>query len=239
MVLRRFPTSSGYLYYGPVPTYKDLQLIQKRKIDVIWNLGAELGHIAKVEKTIVPVVLKGNVEDFSVPSNVGLFMSQVRRVAGYLKAGKKVFVHCHGGRGRTGMTLAALKIAVDGISWEKALKQVKTIVGGPDTQEQKDFVEFYTPYLRGEQTGQPPKFPVKPKQVYDNSWFKYKDIDWNQYMQNLPQREIEPASGCDFCGNQSIKAIDNFDGKKVYLCGVCKTLWANATDAQKKEWLDD
>jgi len=242
MPLRRFPTSSGSLYYGPMPTEKDLRLIKKNKIDVIWNLAKELGHVADIEKTIVPNVIEGNVQDFSVPSNMNLFMAQVNQVAAFLRAGKKVFVHCHGGRGRTGLALAALKIALDKVDAKKALKLVKTLVNGPDTQEQKEFIEFYAPFLGGEKSAEEelPKFPTKPKyQEYD--WTKYRNMDWDKYMkQNLPQKKLRVEfPPCHFCNDPNVVSEQKWAGQKMYLCRVCNDIWSHASDEEKDSWMKD
>lgn len=208
MVLRRFPTNSGFLYYGPMPTYNELLSLKKKKVDIIWNLAKELGALARYEKNIAPEVIRGNVSDYSVPSDMNKFMSQVNHVAAALKAGKKVFVHCHGGRGRTGMVLAALKIAVDKVDPKKALKLVDSLVDGPDTKEQEEFVKFYAPYLSGEKTDELPEFPrEKYKSNYGGGWLEY----WNSKgVPGIGQSNF----GIPFAGSKDQEYYDSLFGKQ-------------------------
>lgn len=237
MPLKRFPTNSGYLYYGSLPGVAELKLIRKNKIDVIWNLAKEFGDMASYEKQFAPTVITGNITDYGVPDNPGAFLFQVKHVAALLKAGKKVFVHCHGGRGRTGMILAALKIAVDGSDATSSLHMVNEVVGGPDTDEQESFIEFYAPYLAGK-VGKLPKFEYAKSKSID--WNDYPEIDWNNYPGKGKQQKPSsiPEKSCYFCKSEDIVAAHNLpnQSKKMYLCKVCNALWSNATDEEKARW---
>lgn len=72
-------------------------------------------------------------------------------MTGELRAGEKLYVHCWGGRGRSGMVGATLLARLYGITADEALSRVqrafdcRAALGGeshkvPETDEQFDFV---------------------------------------------------------------------------------------------------
>ena len=241
MVLKRFPTNSGYLYYGPMPDVKVLNQIKRNKIHTIWNLAGELKMLVPYEETFVPEVIQGNIKDYSVPSNVGGFLSQLNHIVSILRSGKKVFVHCYGGRGRTGMTLAAIKVALDGTDPKEALKMVGDFVNGPDTAEQKKFIEFYSDYLSGKKKGDLPEFPrEKPKSVFNYSPYKkwQTNFDFGKHK-SKQHTERELKNDCFLCGNPDARYFEYWDippggpMERFNLCKNCDTKWRDATEEER------
>lgn len=148
--MKRFPTISGTLYFGPVPSVEELKLLQKANIDLIWNLAREAGMIVDYEKQFVPEVLFGDIGDFDVPSDVGNFLWQLKKVVGVLKGGGKVMIHCGGGKGRVSLALAAIDLVLNGKTAEQALARTKSRASGPETILQQDFIRHLSKHLRNE-----------------------------------------------------------------------------------------
>jgi protein-tyrosine phosphatase len=147
-MLNRFPTSSGQLYFGRMPNLETLEELKNEHFDAIWNLGAELAPILAIEKQFIKTVIHGNIPDFGVPSDPNEFIGQLSRVIGMLRSGKKVFLHCGEGRGRTGLALACIKVMMDGSSAEKALRAAHMTCGGPETSKQCHFVHKFQQALK-------------------------------------------------------------------------------------------
>ncbi len=172
MGLRRFPTSSGVLYYGRIPSVMDLKYIKENKFDAIWNLASELNVMVPYEKQYVNEVIFGNIDDYEEPKG-DAFLSQLNRVVSLLKAGKKVFVHCYGGHGRTGTALAAIKVVLDHADTDDALRDAYDYARGPESDEQKSYVNLLDNLYNGR--------PRKPKKEKD----KPKDVKWVLEQQKL------------------------------------------------------
>jgi protein-tyrosine phosphatase len=130
------------LYSGCCPETETLDMLYSEKFDCIWNMAKELSALAIDEKNYCELVVEGQIEDFSIPDNKELFNCQVKQITSLLNEGKKVFIHCMGGRGRTGLAIGSVLVAM-GQTPEEALEVVLDHCGGPDTKEQADFVREF------------------------------------------------------------------------------------------------
>src|SRR5271166_175773 len=139
VLLKRLPTPSGELYHGPMPDLGVLEELEEQGFDAIWNMGKELRPIIAIEQHYVPLVLHGDVPDYGTPKDIGHFVGQLQKIVGMLRAGKKIYLHCHGGVGRTSLALASIKVMF-GSSAEAALKSAYNAAGGPETKSQIEFV---------------------------------------------------------------------------------------------------
>lgn len=75
----------------------------------------------------------------------------VNRILTVLKAGKNAAVHCHAGRGRTGMLLACVLRAVEGIDGAEAIRRVRAVIpGAVETPKQEQVVMDFEP-VRGDE----------------------------------------------------------------------------------------
>ena len=112
------------------------------------------------------------IEDHGVPGDI--FMSQVLTViAGALNAGRRVYVHCRAGIGRTGTVLGCILVE-HGLDGEAALKQLnrqwsqnarsRSWPRVPETAVQADFVrEWRAGTLGAPMPGAPPPTPTAPR----------------------------------------------------------------------------
>lgn len=141
MTIKLIETSAGELYTGPMPDYQMLCSLERLGIDLIWNLAPELSELAHREQYFVDTVLCGGIEDYSVPNDDSKFLKQLDHVVGLLKNDGKVFAHCIACHGRTPMTVACIKIVLDGYTPDGALALVKEMFNGPETEEQCAFVK--------------------------------------------------------------------------------------------------
>jgi hypothetical protein len=182
-VLKRFPTSSGELYWGPCPSYKMLAKLRDIGVDTIWNLGRELAVFVQHEKAYVPHVIHGDIGDYDIPDNGLKFLKQVRQIAVLLNAGLKVFLHCAGGVGRSSMALASLDIVMNGTPAKQALQKANAYAHGPDTEEQHHFVKQLAHYLK---TGKP-----MPEPEY-SEYSPYDDEEIGGVIRPRQRVSIEP-----------------------------------------------
>ena len=159
------PTSSFFSkngLFGSWPTQDDIQALVDWGVDVIVNLAFSTEK--KVKPYAVPVdkhveVINFPIRDRSVPENKIDFCSLVVQICNVLSKGKKVYIHCKGGHGRSGLLVASVIAYKTGMSADEAIaltskyhsdRQVMhqrwRVIGSPQTNYQKTFVRnlFYT-----------------------------------------------------------------------------------------------
>ncbi len=144
-----FPTKIGKLYVSPCPMKKDdLEKIKDLKFDCIYNLAAELSHIGKIEETVCPKVILGNIMDYSIPEDFYKFVGQVYEVAAMLVDEKSILVHCFAGHGRSGMVSACIySVISSNDDAEHILQLAKQITTGPENEKQKEFVRSFCNFM--------------------------------------------------------------------------------------------
>jgi len=86
------------------------------------------------------------VPDFGVPEDRNGFLELARQVAGRLKLGHHILLHCAGGIGRTG-TFAICVLLALGIEPQQACKTVKTAGSGPETKAQKQLITWVASHI--------------------------------------------------------------------------------------------
>lgn len=107
---------------------------ERKRIDIIWNLLEDShGDIGPAKELHSPI------NDFGTPNDAEAFCRDADTIITALKAGQKVFVHCHTGKGRTALALASVLVRL-GITGEDALIIVREPTLGPETDIQCKFV---------------------------------------------------------------------------------------------------
>ena len=98
-------------------------------------------HRALIAGELVPEHLLFPILDFDVPGDRMAYLQLVTDLAGRLRSGKQVLVHCFGGVGRTGMTANAVLLNL-GVSQEEARKRVQAAGAGSETPAQRELVDW-------------------------------------------------------------------------------------------------
>jgi protein-tyrosine phosphatase len=81
------------------------------------------------------------IPDYGVPDAAGteVLWREAARVARDIERGKRVFIHCGAGIGRTG-TFASAVLAVAGFGATEAMQEIKATGSRPETSEQVELV---------------------------------------------------------------------------------------------------
>ena len=100
-----------------------------------------LGLYFLFEKDFAFDVLNANIEDYSAPTDVNLFIKQLEAITTCLIFNGKVLIHCLAGHGRTGMALACVLMVLENLTADEALIFSKKECRGPERKCQEDFVK--------------------------------------------------------------------------------------------------
>jgi hypothetical protein len=139
-MIHTMPTSVGTLTFSRRPNEAIYTALEARALDVWWNLAVELGDLVPRMQQCAGEVLWAKIADYSVPADMPAFAEQLDRVCTLLGCGGQVHVSCYGGRGRTGLALACIRLCLEEEDPQAALAAALTASGGPETEAQRDFV---------------------------------------------------------------------------------------------------
>jgi protein-tyrosine phosphatase len=142
------PGLSGTVWFGAV--FLDDQErdelfaeLDANDVSVVWNLQ-EYRDSYEDERAHFKAVVWTPIPDYGAPEDRQVFVRDLDRVIALLRQGINVYVHCAAGHGRTGMALAAMLVRL-GVPSRQALSQVQQAIGGPEVDEQEQFVETIEP----------------------------------------------------------------------------------------------
>lgn len=134
----------GQAYFGKCPSPREREeaypWLCDRGVVAVWNLQEEASdETLEAERAAFPESIWTPIGDFGTPPDAEAFMQVVRAVAAILDAGRSIYVHCMAGHGRTGLALATLLVH-RGVDAERALRTTQRECGGPEMDDQEDFV---------------------------------------------------------------------------------------------------
>lgn len=138
--------------FGAWPTQQQVDELEAWGVDVFINLAN--GSEKKLKSyTTTKDVLHFPIQDRLVPHDKVAFCGLIIRICRMIECGKKVYIHCKGGHGRSGVVVAsilaykykigpieALALTREYHSSRVGLKPRWKIVGSPQTYNQKQFV---------------------------------------------------------------------------------------------------
>ena len=81
------------------------------------------------------------IPDYEVPQNLEDYAAFVEKIAGLLRSGDAILVHCGAGIGRTGTFAICLLLSL-GVNAVEAEEAIKTAGSKPETNEQDDLVSW-------------------------------------------------------------------------------------------------
>lgn len=140
MILPTMPTSIGTLTFSRRPTDEIYGALGADEVDIWWNLARELRDQTPRMREHAAEVLEAGIADFGVPTDLPAFAEQLDRVVTILRCSGHVHVSCYGGRGRTGLALACIRMLLEEEAAEVALRRAHEVSGGPETAAQAAFV---------------------------------------------------------------------------------------------------
>ena len=140
----RSPTPGSKMFD---PEDRVLGLYKEAKISVVVVLNSIEEHLRHSDRDLLALyeqegfkVIFDPVPDFSAPPH-GTWDASLDKVAGLLREGKNVAIHCHAGVGRTGIFAACLAQDLLGLSPEAAITWVRQFIPfAVETQFQQQYV---------------------------------------------------------------------------------------------------
>lgn len=136
--MENFTKVNDGLYRGGLPTDEQMKGLQKLGIKTDVNLMAGAGDAAEramvAHEKEVAEKLGITFINLKVPFNVDVPESMVLQWLQVAQDTSKqpVYIHCRHGRDRTGMMVAAYRMAHDGYTGQQALDEMKTFGFKPD-----------------------------------------------------------------------------------------------------------
>lgn len=133
------------LALGPYPEISQLEELNKLGFKVIINLTEDNSRDEFIKKNFLSLV-SIPLPDFGVPSAEQL-LEFVQNMSFFERVKVPVFMHCIGGRGRSG-TFSAIYLLMKGLSPEEAINEIRRIRDGAiETEEQEKFIYFSSQFI--------------------------------------------------------------------------------------------
>jgi protein-tyrosine phosphatase len=161
---------ASQLYVGPQADVKASALFRTHQIKTAVVLLESLRLVEQDYDQLEVDCIHFPIPDFQPPESVELVQRLAEKVQEALKSGN-VFMHCMGGKGRTGTIAACLKITFDPTvkTAQEAITLTRGIIPGAiETPKQEEFIQNYFNFIRLQE--EPP-----------DSWTKLNMTDFFNY----------------------------------------------------------
>lgn len=206
--------------FGRYPSQEDIKMFED--LGVIYYIDLTENE----EDKIVPYktersVIRYPIKDRSVPKDwksFSILIIKISEIIKGLKSGEKIYIHCKGGHGRSGILVACLFCYILGKTPTEALEMTKKChserkvmrdkwrrIGSPQSKKQKEFVYKFFGDLRytNEKLGMFPSvfsnfFPctiaIPGVGCFSNAhlaYFYYRDPDNKEYVEGLLKGKVD------------------------------------------------
>lgn len=208
------------LYFGPFPNQIMIDKLLEEKFDIIVNLTMEDESVFIKEDSSYKIQKKNYISypigDNDIPiCNISycLFISNIKKL---YEEGKKIYIHCRGGHGRSGMVSTSLLIT---LKTENSIKDIIEEVNNSHKNrvilrskwKNKSMPFNYTQYL----------FLIKiHKNIYINIQNKY--YGWLIFNENINYKDQKFYNIYEFFTNQNFSIeekysfLNNYFNHKIY-----------------------
>ena len=216
--------------FGSYPTQESIYILQNEGVRYFIDLTYDN------EKNIIPYktdykYIKYPIKDHSIPTDwksFSIFIINICYILNSLKDNEKIYIHCKGGHGRSGVVVAcifcyyykldsqiALEKTKDCHSKRLVMKDKWRIIGSPQNMVQKQFVKnFFEPFKYDKNIGLKIGFdinsehPINIKEnIYFNTafeaikYYKNNKTDWDDNKINY----INSIFKIKFSNNEQLK----------------------------------
>lgn len=150
--------------FGAYPNQDQIQQLEEWGVDLIVNLTSNNEKKIRFYQTSIPTI-QFTIPDRKVPENILEFCALVIHIAHQIIDGKKIYIHCKGGHGRSGLVVSAILCYLYKITPKQSFIKTKAYHAtrlihsskpkknefwknrSPQTMEQRKFVdELFQPY---------------------------------------------------------------------------------------------
>jgi len=148
-------------YFGNYPSQSDINTMEKIGIHYFIDLTCEQDNLEKYKVSSNSFQVNLPIFDRSVPHDIFNFTLLILKSIELLRQDKKIYIHCKGGHGRSGILVACILKLYLNVTTDKAIELTTTYhnerngvrdkwkkMGCPQTYRQKKFVhKMFSPFL--------------------------------------------------------------------------------------------
>ena len=148
-------------YFGNYPSQSDINTMEKIGIHYFINLTCEQDRLEKYNVSSKSFQVNLPIFDRNVPNDIFNFTLLILKSVELLHQGQKIYIHCKGGHGRSGILVACILKMYLNVTTDKAIELTTKYhnerngvrekwkrMGSPQTYKQKKFVhKMFSPFL--------------------------------------------------------------------------------------------